>query len=138
MPSTFDERQTVAIEAGSPRAAKITALFCALASAVYVVADADPSPIVGLFLTGAPLIFVILWLQRDASRTGVAAVHDLGLFLWLAWPIMIPWYAWKTRGRSGWRLCAGLFLLIGSAYIGGLLAAAVAYLARFAAAQGSG
>ena len=60
---------------------------------------------------------VILWLQQDARRTGVGSVHDLGYFLLLAWPIVIPWYAFKTRGRSGWRLAIGLFGLIGAAYV---------------------
>jgi len=132
-PRELDERPALAIEARNLRTAKIVAAFCALASAVYAVADADPSPIVALFLTGGPLILVILWLQHDASRTGIAAVHDLGLFLWLAWPFMIPWYVWKTRSWAGWRLCFGLLALIGAAYIGGLVGGLVAYLVRSAA-----
>jgi hypothetical protein len=27
---------------------------------------------------------------------------------------VIPWYAFKTHGRSGWRLATGLFGLIGA------------------------
>ena len=111
------------------RTAKITSLFCALASALYVMADAEPSPIVVLFFSFAPLFAVILWLERDAHRTGVGAVHDLGLLLWFGWPVVIPWYSWKTRGSRGWRLCLGLFGLIGSAYIG----AAVGFLTRYVA-----
>jgi hypothetical protein len=36
---------------------------------------------------------------------------------------VIPWYAFKTRGRSGWRLAIGLFGLIGAAYISELVIA---------------
>jgi hypothetical protein len=32
-------------------------------------------------------------------------------------PVLIPWYAFKTRGRSGWRLAAGLFGLIAAPYL---------------------
>jgi len=71
----------------------------------------------------------VLWLERDAHRTGVGAMHDFGFFLWFAWVVVIPWYSLKTRGPRGWRLCLGLFALIGSAYIG----AAVAYLIRYGA-----
>ena len=73
-------------------------------------------------LSFGPLLAVILWLQKDARRTGVGSVHDWGYFLLLAWPVVIPWYALKTRGRSGWRLTAGLFVLILSAYISAVAA----------------
>lgn len=112
------------------RTAKVTGLFCALASALYTVADAAPSPIVVLFFSAAPLFAVILWLERDAHRTGVGAVHDLGFFLWFAWLFVIPWYSWKTRGSRGWRLCLGLFGLIGSAYIAAALVYAIRYYAE--------
>ena len=82
--------------------------------------QAEPSPSLALFFSFGPLLAVILWLQKDAQRTGVASVLDLGFFLWFAWPIIIPWYAFKTRGTAGWRLLLGLFTLISSAYLGWL------------------
>jgi hypothetical protein len=97
--------------------AKLAAVFCSLAAGAYAATQSEPSPIVGLFLSGGPLLAVILWLQKDARRTGVGAVQDWGYFLWLAWPVLIPWYAFRTRGRSGWRLTAGLFGLILASYI---------------------
>lgn len=97
--------------------AKLAALFCSLAAAAYGATQSEPSPIVALFLSGGPLLAVVLWLQKDARRTGVGAVQDWGYFLLLAWPIVIPWYAFRTRGRSGWRLATGLFGLVGASYI---------------------
>ena len=99
------------------RVAKLAALFASLVAAAYAVAQIEPSPVIALFVSGGPLLAVILWLQQDARRTGVGSVHDLGYFLLLAWPVVIPWYAFKTRGRSGWRLTTGLFGLIGAAYL---------------------
>jgi len=99
------------------RVAKLAALFCSLAAAMYASTQAEPSPIVALFLSGGPLLAVILWLQKDARHTGVGSVQDWGYFLWLAWPIVIPWYAFRTRGRAGWRLAAHLFCLVGSSFI---------------------
>jgi len=121
----------LASEAPTLRTAKIIALFCSLAAALYAVAQVEPSPLVAVFVSAGPLIAVILWLQRDARRTGVASVHDLGFFLWFAWPVMIPWYAWKTRGRSGWRLSLLLFSLIGSASISWLLVAWLVYAVQY-------
>lgn len=104
------------------RTITVTAVLCSLVAVVYVVAQIDPAPAVSLFVSICPLIATILWLQRDAGRTGVAAVHDFGLFLWLAWPVVIPWYAWKTRGISGWRLTVRLFALICAAQVTWFLA----------------
>lgn len=101
--------------------ATLASVFGSLAAGVYAVAGAEPSPVVALFLSFAPLFAIVLWLQGDAARTGVGAVHDLGYFLLLAWPFVIPWYAFKTRGRSGWRLILGLFGLILAPYATGLV-----------------
>ena len=85
------------------RVAKLAALFSSLIAAAYAASQIEPAPVVALFLSGGPLVAVIVWLQKDARRTGVGAVQDWGYFLLLAWPVVIPWYAFKTRGRSGWR-----------------------------------
>ena len=56
--------------------AMMAAVFCSLVAAVYAAVQVEPSPAVALFLTSAPLYAVILWPQKDAHRTRVAAVHD--------------------------------------------------------------
>ena len=98
------------------RVAVLTAVTCSLAVAIYTATGIQPAPLVETLVTFAPLIVVFLWVEKDAWRTGVGAVQDLGLFLWLAWPVVIPWYAFKSRGRRGWRLLLGLFTLLCSAY----------------------
>ena len=107
--------------------AKAAAVFSSLAAAAYAATESEASPMVALFLSFGPLLAVILWLQKDARRTGVGTVQDFGYFLLLAWPVVIPWYAFRTRGRSGWRLTAGLFGLIGASYVTGMI---VAYARR--------
>jgi hypothetical protein len=81
--------------------AKAAAVFSSLAAAAYAATQSEASPMVELFLSFGPLLAVILWLQKDARRTGVGTVQDFGYFLLLAWPVVIPWYAFRTRGRSG-------------------------------------
>ena len=105
------------------KVAKLAAAFCSLATAAYAGVQTEPSPVVALFLSGGPLLAVILWLQKEPRRTGVGAVQDWGYFLLLAWPVVIPWYSLRTRGRSGWRLMAGLFGLIGASYISWMVVA---------------
>jgi hypothetical protein len=99
------------------RVAKFAALFCSVMTAAYAGLQMAPSALMAVLLTSSPAIVVILWLQKDARRTGVGAVQDLGYFLWLAWPFVIPWYAFRTRGRSGWKMTAGLFGLIMASYV---------------------
>src|SRR2546428_2919147 len=82
----------------------ITAAFCSVVAALYTLAEIEPSPVVTLFVAFAPLLAVIMWLQRDARSAHLSLVHDWGLFMWLAWPVLLPWYAFKTRGRRGWVL----------------------------------
>ena len=97
--------------------ARLAALYCSMAAIGYVVTRSEPQPIVAVFLTFTAVIAVVLWLENDARRTGVGAVQNWGSFLLLAWPAVIPWYAFKTRGPSGWRLLVGLGSLIAAPYI---------------------
>ena len=114
------------------RVAIATAVFCSMTAAVYTLLEIEPPPLVLTFLTFGPPIAVILWLQKDAQRTGIGAVQDFGLFVWIAWPVVIPWYAFRSRGRSGWRLLLGLFALMILAYVTPLMVTWLAYGVRLA------
>ena len=54
------------------------------------------------------------WLRTDSRSRGVLSVYDLGFFLYLAWPVVMPYYLLKTRGAKG------LFVMLGfvAAYVG--------------------
>src|SRR3982751_314282 len=54
------------------------------------------------------------WLQKDSRKHGVAWVFDMGLFLSLAWPFIMPYYLFKTRG---WRALFAI-LAFGAIYLG--------------------
>jgi uncharacterized membrane protein YjdF len=103
------------------RLAMITAAFCSAATAVYAVAGVEPVPILAWFLGAGPVLMVILWVYQDAQRRRIAAVTDLGFFLMLFWPIAIPWYAFKSRGRDGWTLLLGLLAIIFAPALTGLI-----------------
>jgi len=90
------------------RTACLTAAFCSLVAVLYAAIAVEPAPILLLCISFAPLTAVCLWLQKDARHAGIGGIQDWGFFLWLFWPVVIPWYAFKTRGLSGWRLAAGL------------------------------
>ncbi|MFZ1700408.1 MAG: hypothetical protein WBO10_04125 [Pyrinomonadaceae bacterium] len=51
----------------------------------------------------SPIAFVWLiwwWLRDDSRRRGITWVLDLGMFLWLAWFIVLPYHLFKTRGHA--------------------------------------
>jgi hypothetical protein len=89
-----------------------TAAVCSVASALYVLGRVEPAPVVAWALTAGPLMSVIVWLHQDARRRGIGDVQDFGFFLMLFWPFVIPWYAFASRGRAGWKLRIGLIALI--------------------------
>jgi hypothetical protein len=97
------------------RIAIATAVFCSIASLLYVLDGTEPGPGMAWFLGAGPLLAVILWLCKDARERRIGAVHDLGFFVMLFWPFVIPWYAFASRGRGGWKLLLGLIVLIGAA-----------------------
>ena len=85
-----------------------------------------PNAFIMLFVVFAPLISAISWVHADARARHVPLVQDMGLFLWLAWPVLLPWYAVRTRGRHGWPLA----LVVMLATIAPLLLAAIVEVAR--------
>jgi hypothetical protein len=89
---------------------------CGLLSAAYGYFGLEPAPIVALGTLGVPLIAALTWVQSDARTYGIALVQDWGLLAWIGWPLLLPWYSFKTRGRAGWRLVLLLLgLLLGPA-----------------------
>jgi hypothetical protein len=115
-------------EDGAPlKIVYITAAFCAAVAALYTLAEIEPSPVVTLFVALAPSLAVIMWLQRDARSAHLSLVHDWDLFLWLAWPVLLPWYAFKTRGRRGWVLILKLVALVCAPWLASFAAAMLRY-----------
>ena len=94
------------------RIAVLTAAFCSAATALYALTGTEPSVSVTLLILFGPSLSVILWMQKDAHATKTGAVHDLGFFLFLAWPVVLPWYVFKSRGRRGWKLLIALAALM--------------------------
>ena len=87
------------------------AVFCGAVTALYLAARSTPVPAVGAYLVFAPSITTLLWLQQDARRHHVGPVQDWGFFMWLGWIVLLPWYAFKSRGRRGWLFLVGVALL---------------------------
>jgi hypothetical protein len=61
------------------RVARLTALFCSLMAAAYAALQVQPSAAMGLLLTSAPAIVVILWLA--AGLFGLILASEVTWFV---------------------------------------------------------
>ena len=87
-----------------PRFVYITTAACCVIAAVYTLLEIEPSFVVGIAVPLAPLVAILFWFLEDARHSSLAGVQDWGLFLWIAWPVLLPWYLFKVKGRGGWRV----------------------------------
>lgn len=90
-------------------------LFVAVAqvsSGFYLSFGNEPPPAYVLLYSFGFLWIMGWWLQQDSCKRSVAWVFDMGLFLYIAWPIILPYYLLKTRGLRGlWYMLAfGAFM----------------------------
>ena len=100
----LDDTSSMAPPDAHMRIAKMSAIVSAAAGMVYGLAGVQPSEPAQTLLSAIPMLAVVMWLERAVNRAGGGFIPDLGVFLWNGWIIAIPWYAWKTRRWSAWRL----------------------------------
>jgi hypothetical protein len=122
-------------EAPSLLPACVASALCSVIATAHGASASEPDPRVLFFLTFLPLSAVCLWLQGDARRRGAGYMLDLGFFIWLCWPVVLPWYAFSTRGRPGWRLASGLVGVIVAPTVCGGLATVTAQAVTWATAR---
>jgi hypothetical protein len=101
---------------------------CGLFALVYGFLGVEPTPVMQLLLGVGPAVAVAAWLAADARRTRTVLAHDAGFFFYLTWPLSIPWYAVRTRGRRGWRLAVQLYVIAVVGWLGYSLGAVIAWL----------
>jgi len=68
----------------------------------------------------AQLWIIGWWLRSDSRRRNVAWVYDMGFFLCIAWPIVMPYYLLKTRGAKGLLVILGFIAAYFTAAIAGV------------------
>jgi len=99
-----------------------TLLYSALviyqfALGLYLVLQIEPPGALALLSWATFLWSLGWWLQTDSRKRGVALVYDMGLFLYVAWPIVMPYHLVKTRRGKG------LLVILG--FVGAYMAPAI-------------
>lgn len=71
------------------------------AHGIYLASGFEPLPAVPLIKTIGLLWLVGWWLLRDSRHRDIAWIYDIGFFLSVAWPLILPYYLLKTRRAKG-------------------------------------
>ncbi|HZJ44419.1 MAG TPA: hypothetical protein VFD63_11665 [Pyrinomonadaceae bacterium] len=72
-----------------------------IVTGVYAASGVEPPASFTLIYILGFLWIMGWWLRVDSRTRGVAWVFDMGLFLYVAWPFILPYYVLKSRGRKG-------------------------------------
>ena len=111
----------------------ITTVACCAIGATYGVFGIPPSLLPVLFITLAPVISVVFWVQNDARLYRLSTIQDFGLFVYLLWPALVPWYVINTRGVRAWTLILILLAAIVAPLVVTLFAALLHDVATYVA-----
>jgi hypothetical protein len=68
----------------------------------------------------AKVLSVFYWIRRDSRSKGLRIPYDVGLFVFLVWPLPLSWYLIYSRGWEkfvvyglGYVVCSGSLILLG-------------------------
>ena len=104
----------------SPTALLYLYLVIAQTIAGFYLARGIELPPTYIYLYPLGLLWIMgWWLQNDSRKHGVAWVFDMGLFLAIAWPFIMPYYLFKTRGwRALFAILAFVAIYLGASVLG--------------------
>lgn len=66
-------------------------------------------------------LLVVYWAYTDSQRTRYWPAYHHGLWLYAAWPVLLPHYLVHTRGLRAWRLLLPLYLALMAPVVGGAI-----------------
>ena len=71
----------------------------------------------------ALLCLIAYWLEVDSRETKTLRLWDMGFFLYVAWPVIIPYYLVRTRGlKRAVAICLlAAVVCIGAFFAGGAI-----------------
>jgi len=77
------------------------AIYLGSAGAIFNALDVEPSAVTFLASWVATLWALASWLKEDSRSHGIKLPFDFGIFIYIAWPVYLPVYLFKTRGLKG-------------------------------------
>lgn len=117
-------RQATSATSASLQPVYAVSAFFSTMAAVYALAGIEPSPVMALGIAGGPLVASVSWFRRDARANHLWLPYDWQFLLfpfWPFWPLLLTWYAVRTRRRRA----AGLVVRLLAAILAPILTSAV-------------
>lgn len=88
-------------------------------SGVYVARGIETPPMFQILNRYGFLWIIGWWLWNDSKKRQIPWVYDMGFFLYLIWPFILPYHLLKSRGAKGLLSIAGFILVYTVAAVAG-------------------
>ena len=98
----------------------LTAIFAAGLS-VLAARGVAGSQSTGLLWSFEFQLILTLWVLADRRNRGFRVPYEFNTFVFFAWPAVVPYYLYRSRGRGGLLLGAGIWTLYIAPYLSALL-----------------
>ena len=112
-------------EAASLRPVYVTAGLLSVAAAAYAAAGVEPSAPNEAVMRLAPMLAAAAWLRRDARAHGVWLPFDWPFLAFAYWPLLLPWYARRTRPGGSAALARLVGALLAPPLVGAIVGSLV-------------
>ena len=81
--------------------------------------EREPTPTFSFIYAVGFMWIITSWLLTDSRKRGINLPYEMGMFLYIAWPIYMPYHLIKTRGARGLLVILGfLVVYIGAGLLG--------------------
>ena len=100
-------------------------LFCLAEGAAYAYYDIEPSARFALLRIWGLSLLLVWWVDADARATRYRPCFEYNTFMFFGWPVLLPHYLLRTRGRRGFFL---IFFFLALLFGPGAIAAAAYFL----------
>ena len=68
------------------------------------------------------LALTAFWAMEDSKTSQFEKPFDFGFLIYMFWPVLFPWYLYKTRQVEGLIMFLGILGLLFGPWLGGLVA----------------
>jgi len=88
----------------------LTAIF-ALGVSLLAFRGRNPSESTQLLWKFAFSLILVCWVRVDVRAQRYSAPFDFDAFVFFGWPLVVPYYLYRTRGGRGFLFGAGIWAL---------------------------
>jgi len=67
------------------------------------------------------LLLTALWANEDSKTSEFEKPFEFGFLIYMLWPILFPWYLYKTRKAEGLMMFIGVLSLFYGPWLAGLV-----------------